>query len=272
MRNFGNRASESMYRLVVAIPLILLISSLRVAGQSDSIGYRVFSGKIIDDSMEYALPNVHLWNESTRRGSVSDDTGAFSIGVRDQDTIVFSAIGYYSYVMVVPPSLTKTEVIRLKPRTYEIEEVVVRRFPSYESFIYQVAHHELPETKTTELVMSTAAALEADRERAVEDKMETGRFGYITPLGKGIDQKKAFKEKIEAQKKRERVIQAKFNRVLVGDITHLDGDELTDFIAFCNFSEDYLYETDLYTIMEDLYAKLDDYQILRDTIPSISED
>ena len=264
-----------MYRLVVALLLILLISSQRVAGQADSVSY-VFSGKIINDSLEYGLPSVHIWNESTRRGTISDDTGAFSIGVRNQDTIVFSAIGYYSDVMVVSPSLAKTEVVRLKPRTYEIDELVVRRFSSYESFLYQVVHTDLPDAKTTEMrehiqATSTVAALEADRERAIEDKVETGRFGYITPLGKGINQAKAFKEKMDAQKERERVIHAKFNRELVGDITHLEGDELTEFIALCDFSEDYLYETDLYTIIEDLYAKFHDYQAMRDTIPSMSE-
>jgi len=265
-----------MNRIVAALLLLLLIITQSVTGQVDSISCKQFSGRIIDDSLEYALPSVHLWNESTRIGTISDDSGEFSIGVRNQDTIVFSAIGYYSDVMVVTPSLTETVVVRLKPRTYEIDEVVVRRFPSYESFIYEVAHHELPETRTTELreyvqVMSTAAALEADRERVIEDKLGTGRFGYITPLGRGIDREKAFKVKMDAQKKRERVIHAKFNRELVGDITQFDGDELTEFIAFCNFSEDYLYETDLYTIMENLYAKLDDYQNMRDTIPSIIE-
>jgi hypothetical protein len=119
--------------------------------------------------------------------------------------------------------------------------------------------------------MSIAAALDADRERAIEDKLETGRFGYITPLGKGIDRQKAFKEIIAKQKEMERIIHAKFNRVLVGDLTQLDGDELTRFIAFCNFSDDYLYETDLFTITEDLYAKLQDFQNMRDTIPSSTD-
>ena len=274
--NFGNKVYESMYRhLIVILPLLFILSQ-KVVGQVDSSDTMVFSGIIIDDSLEYALPNVHLWNESTRSGTISNDSGEFSIKARIRDTVVFSSIGYFTYVMVVSSPLDKEVVIRLRPKKYEIGEVVVRRFRSYESFIYEVVHHELPETKTTELreyvqVMSTAAALEADRERAIEDKMETGRFGYITPLGKGIDREKAFKEKIDAQKKRERVIHAKFNRVLVGDITQLEGDELTEFIAFCNFSEDYLYETDLYTIIENLYAKLDDYQNMRDTIPSFNE-
>jgi hypothetical protein len=245
-----------------------------VAGQADSLSIKVFSGKIIDDSLEYALPSVHLWNESTRMGSISNDSGEFSIKVRVQDTLVFSAIGYFSYVVVVSSSLNQKVVVRLKPKKYEIDEVVVRRFRSYESFKYQVIHLDLPETKTTELreylkVTSITAALEADRERAIKDKLNG--FGYTTSLGRGIDHDKVFKEKIINQKMRDQVINAKYNRVLVGDITQLDGDELTEFIALCNFSEEYLYETDLYTIIEALYVKLDDYLNRVDTIPSTHE-
>jgi hypothetical protein len=159
----------------------------------------------------------------------------------------------------------------MKQRTYEIGEVVVRRFRSYESFKYQVIHLELPESDIDELrdqmkVTLTEAALQADRDRIIEDKFETGGFGYTTPLGAGVNREKAFREKISALEKRKRVINAKFNRELVGDITKLKGDELSEFIAMCNFSEEYLYETDLYTIVEALYEKLHDYQNMKDTI------
>ncbi len=246
-----------------------------MAGQVNSSSNMGFSGKIIDDSLEYALPSVHVWNESTRMGSISNDSGEFSIKVRIQDTVVLSVIGYFSYVVVVSSSLNQRVVVRLKQKKYEIGEVIVRRFSSYESFKYQVIHLDLPETKTTELkeyikVTSTVATVEADRERAIKDKMETGRFGCITPLGNGIDREKMFKERIRKLTKREQVINAKFNRVLVGDITQLEGDELSEFIGLCNFSEEYLYETDLYTIIEDLYTKLYDYQNMIDTIPSFN--
>ncbi len=265
-----------MNRLTVAVLLMLIISSQKLVGQTDSISARVLSGKIIDDSLEYVLPFVHLWNETAGRGAVSDDSGTFSIGVRNRDTILFSAIGYEPYLMVVSPSSTIMETVRLTPKTYLIDEVVIRRFSSYESFIYQVVHLDLPEepvsTEMREYIQasSTAAALEADRERAIRDKVE--RFGYTTPLGKGIDPAKAFQEKMRRQKERERVVQAKFNRELVEDITHLKGDDLTEFIAMCDFSEAYLYETDLYTIVEDIYSKFSEYQSLRDTIPSTGED
>lgn len=270
--NFGNKAYESMYRLVFVVLPLLFLFSQRLIGQLDNSSNKVFSGKIVDDSLGYAIPYVHLWNESTRMGSISNDSGEFSMKVSSHDTVVFSAIGYLSYVIVVSSSFKQKVVVRLKPKKYKISEVVVRRFRSYESFKYQFIHLDLSETKTAELkeyikVTSTAAALEADRERAIKDKLDG--FGYTTPLSGGIDREKAFKEKISNLKKREQVINAKFNRVLVGEITQLDDDELTEFIAMCNFNEEYLYETDLYTIIEALYDKLNDYQNMIDTIPSV---
>jgi carboxypeptidase-like protein len=248
-----------MNRLILAVFPLLLLFSYRLAGQVNNSGHKVIWGKIVDDSLGFTLSSVHLWNESTRMGSISNDSGEFSITVSNQDTLVFSALGYFSNIIVVSSSLNQDIVVRLKPGKYEIGEVVVRRFRSYESFKYQVIHLDLPESKTAELkeyikVSSIAAALEADRERAIKDKLNG--FGFSTPLSKGIDRKKAFKEKISIQKKRDQVIHAKFNRVLVGEITQLEGDELSEFIAQCNFSEEYLYETDFYTIIEALHAAM----------------
>ena len=267
------QVNESMYRIVVLAFPLLIIGSLSVSGQLDSITVGTVSGTIIDDSLEYTIPSVHLWNESSRMGSVSNTDGEFRIAARNQDTIVFSAIGYYSQVIRASSILNEGVVIRLKQKKYEIDELVVKRFRSYESFIHQVVHHDLPESEISETkeqldLTLTLAAVESDRERATKDKLETGRFGIITPLGKGIDRQKAFRNKTLRLEEKRRVIESKFNRNMVGDITKLEGEELTEFIALCNFSEDYLYKTDLATIIEDMYALLDDYQSSRDTITS----
>jgi len=46
--------------------------------------------------------------------------------------------------------------------------------------------------------------------------------------------------------------------------------DVSEFIALCNFTADYLYETDLYTIIEAINAKLHDYLIMTDTIPAFN--
>jgi hypothetical protein len=206
-------------------------------------------------------------------GAISNESGEFSIYVESQDTIVFSALGYFGDSIVVLDSTWNDILeVRLKPKKYEIEEVVVRRFGTYESFKYQVIHLELPKTSTDYLreylkVSAATAALGADRERAIKDKKG---FGLTTSLGAGINRDKERLEKLNKLKKREQIITQKFNRVLVGDITQLDGDELSNFIAYCNFSEDYLYETKLYAIIEAVYLKFNAYQSPTDTIPSIN--
>ncbi len=259
-----------MYRLAfIALP-ILFLSSLRVSGQLDSTRTGIFSGTIVDDSLGYGIPSVHLWNESTRIGSVSNASGEFMIKARDQDTIVFSAIGYYSQVILASSTLNEGVVVRLRQKKYEIDELVVRRFRSYESFIYQVVHHELPESEINEMkehmdITLTLAAVEADRERNAKQKLENS--GFATSLGPLKNPNEAFREKAWRMEKRKRVIQAKFNRAMVAEITHLEDEDLTEFIALCNFSEDYLFETDLPTIIQDMYAILDDYRSKRDTIP-----
>lgn len=262
-----------MNRLVIAVMLLLFISSQNLSSQVDSANSKLFSGTVVDDSLASVLPFVHIWNESTRQSSFSNDSGEFRVTLSGQDTLVFTTLGYMSEVVIVSNSSRNQHVqIRLKQKIYELGEVVVRRFRSYESFKYQVLNLELPEKGTEQAkefiqLTSTAVALETDRERAVADKMSTGRFGYTTQLGKGIDPEKAFREKVRTLEKREKVITAKYNRQLVGDITQLEGEDLTQFIAYCNFSEDWLYEADLYTITDSLYAKLSDFQMKRDTIP-----
>jgi hypothetical protein len=140
---------------------------------------------IVDDSLGYAIPSVHLWNESTRMGTVSNVSGEFEIRAKDHDTIVFSAIGYYSEVILASADPNGGVVVRLKQKIYEIDELVVRRFHSYGSFIYQVVHHELPESEISEMkghmdITLNLAAVEADRERNAREKMDKSGLFHCT--------------------------------------------------------------------------------------------
>ena len=260
-----------MYRLALAAFLLLFLFSQRLSCQVDSLSNKVLSGIIVDDSLGVSLPYVHLWNVRSRMGAISNEYGAFRINIEDQDTITFSTLGYFGETIIVSDtSLTDEFVVRLKPRKYEIDELVVRRWRSYAAFKQDFLSLELPATEIEPLkehlkLAASVAAVEADRERAAKEKAKG--FGFSTPLGKGINVQKARMKELDDLDKREQIIHEKFNRSLVGDLTKLEGDELTEFIALCNFSDDYLYSTDLYTIIEALYAKFDTCQTSLDKIP-----
>ena len=260
-----------MYRFVLVGLSLLLFSPQRLTAQADSAGIKVLRGIIVDDSLGHALPFVHLWTTNSNTGGISNDSGEFEITVSDQDSLVFSALGYFSDSIVVPDStLNQNVVIHLKRKRYELAEVVVRRFGTYESFKQQVLNLKLPKTQTDYLrehlkVSATSAALEADSERVAKDKIKG--FGITSSLGRGINTYKEGQKKISNLKKRDKIIHEKFNRVLVADLTQLEGDALSTFIAYCNFGEDYLYESNLYTIVEALTDKFDSFQAMRDSIP-----
>lgn len=260
-----------MHRFAILALSILFISSLKVSGQLDSLSRKTFSGNIVNDSLGFAIPSVHLWNESTRMGTVSNSSGEFRIQARNLDTLVFSAIGYYSKVILASSSQNEGFIVRLKQKTYEIDELVVRRFHSYQSFIHQVVHHELPESEISEMkehmdITLTLAALEADWERNAKQKLENP--GFSSALGPLKNPNKEFRELTLRMEKRRRIIDSKFNRAMVSEITQLENEDLSDFIALCNFSEDYLFKTELPTIIEDIYAVLDTYHSMQDIIPS----
>lgn len=264
-----------MHRLVLPVLLTALFSQLLNA-QTNSSDSRILSGVILDDSLGHVIPFAHLWNERTRMGGISNDSGLFHIAISKQDTLYFSALGYQNKKIVVPDSSGDIRMeIRLQPKKYEINEVVVRRFGTYESFKQQVLNYRVPETEATRLrahlgVAATNAAIEADQERISRQKMSTGGFGVTSSMGAGINREKQRLEHLARLKRRTQIINQKFNREMVGEITKLEGEALTLFMAFCNFSEEYLYKADLYSIIESIHKKHSAYLPVSDTVPHVN--
>ncbi len=83
------------------------------------------------------------------------------------------------------------------------------------------------------------------------------RFNMDGLTKKGKERKKL--KKILERKGTVFKAQSKFNREWVAKETKLAGDQLTSFIAYCNFTPEFLAETTLYVIHEKMMAKLNDF-------------
>ena len=62
------------------------------------------------------------------------------------------------------------------------------------------------------------------------------------------------------QEELERILYPKYNRELVGHISGLEGDELNDFMIFCNFDPEFLLKANDYQIAEAIFRKLDEWE------------
>lgn len=109
--------------------------------------YIQFSGFVFNAESE-PLPYVHIISTMSRRGTISDRTGIFSIITQPQDTIIFSSVGYKTTYFELPAMLVSyhyTHDIIMERDTIMLEEVRVFPWATYEEFKEAFLSLELPE-------------------------------------------------------------------------------------------------------------------------------
>lgn len=255
-------------RLVFKVILSLLLLYLEndLLSQSKSAERDKAKGNIIDEQTGETVPFVHILNESKRKWYMADNNGQFKISADCGDTLVLSAIGYLGQVIIIDSAYFKNpQSVLLIPRQYEIGEVEVRAFRSYSAFRQSFITLEVPETDIDRVKQDLKVSLikeawDAYNESMAEKKLKNQGFGVSTT----IDWSKPLPRNTKILTEREQfIIDRKFNRQLVQDLTKLEDDELTDFIGYCNFSNDYLLEANAYEIIVRIMEKFEEFKNIK---------
>ena len=77
-------------------------------------------GVVKDSISGEPIPYVNIWVENETIGTTSETNGSFSLDIKEEKLLVFSALGYESKKLS-----SKNELILLKPKVFELNEVVV---------------------------------------------------------------------------------------------------------------------------------------------------
>jgi hypothetical protein len=259
----------------VKIHLLLLCLSLigSTHAQQLSLQNNLVKGIIVDDSTEQRIAFVHLYNESQHRGYIADEKGSFIIPAAKGDTLVISSIGYRARVVVLSASRLEMENrITLTPQIYEIDEVRVRAFKDYDDFRRQFLALKLPETPTDVLRNNLAAishleAKEAYTKKQMDDRYQKSGVEILSigvPIRSKADRQMENYTEILKKEERQKIIDKKYNREIIYDITHLSEDELTEFMSFCYFSEEYLYSATEYEILVKIEEKFKEFKLWKE--------
>ena len=235
---------------------------------------KIARGMIINDSTSRNIAFVHIYNESQRKGYITDEEGRFKIPASNGDTLVVSALGYNGRVVTVSDSCFHPGItIKLLPRIYEIEEVTIRALMDYEDFKRQFLALKLPETETTLLrenlaILSQKTAKEAHYEKEVEDMLQkpsTEFFTVSVPILSRDDKQRLNFIEVLKKEERQRVIEKKYNREIIYKVTQLEEDEITEFMGYCNFSEEFLYKANPYDILVKIEEKFKEFKKLKES-------
>jgi len=155
---------------------------------------------------------------------------------------------------------------RMDPLVYNIVEANVYPFTTYKEFKHQFVNLDLSKDKNEILRKnlnqeSLIAAYEGDR--IWREKNKTGGIGapILTPREKEMLKLK----EIVAREKTKNQVYKKYNAEIVRKVTPITSDdEMLEFMNFCNFSDDYILNTNAYDLMVIIARKYEEYRRLKE--------
>lgn len=104
------------------IALILIFVGFMANAQNS---FENFDGKVKSESSH--IPNVHVINRTSKKATITNAHGYYSIPAKLHDTILFSSIQFEKLGLVVTAEVLESEIVEilLKEKTIELEEVLV---------------------------------------------------------------------------------------------------------------------------------------------------
>ena len=92
-------------------------------------------GVVKDSISGEPIPFVNIWVENETVGTTSEADGSFSLDIKDEKVLIFSALGFETKKLS-----SKSEVILLKPKVFELDEIIVEQ-PKFKKEI-EVGNYE----------------------------------------------------------------------------------------------------------------------------------
>ena len=226
---------------------VFIIATVSILFSISSIAQAIFSGTIIDAESKKTLGNVYVENTSRHLIVESDKNGHFEIFSQFGDTLVFSSIGYFWAKHIVTEENHLT--FHLSPQIYDIE-TVTKYFPfSYEELTQRVLSMK-PVEDSLQLNLDHEPFLPTNNHQP--GQLSYTLTGAITDIYNSTNRhaRNALKAaELLSHKENILIMNKKFNKAMVVEMTHIPDAYFDKFIAFCNFSDDFLVNTSDFQII-----------------------
>lgn len=146
------------------------------------------SGVVLQQDSLQALPYTSILIKNSDRGTVSDNTGYFTLFIGVGDTLQFSNVGYKTAQFVLPEALAieHYSLIQLMQRdTILLEQVTIKSWPKVEDFIqaFLDVKTEEPQRQNTRRMQKELAALlkgQMELDKAYYDQMRYSKLYHTS--------------------------------------------------------------------------------------------
>jgi hypothetical protein len=225
----------------ISLYILFFLACTPLFAQQPGTNKVQLSGYILNNEDLLPIPGVHILNNKSSIGAISDDKGYFTIAMNKTDTILFSSVGYETHTLVLDASSTSTNQlvqIKLSPKTYELQQVDVRAIPTEDQFKKDFLTLDLPD--------QPQLALPGVKGIKLADGIYNLPTGGIAISGPFSFFYNKFSQEARELKRanvvfnadaRKKAYDAKFNAQIVHRVTGLKDKELEEFMKYCKLSE-----------------------------------
>lgn len=227
---------------------------------------RKFMFGVVKDSVtKEKIIGTHIRNLTSDKLAIADEYGKFRMPVQIGDTILLTNVGYQMLGWIADSSWFEQERVEflLPVDTIYLEEVVIGDFPEYQRFKQIIVDTK---GEDTSFWYHGVPQVEMEKYTVLEKKQYLNPLFIATHpisfLHHSLSKKEKEKRKMQQIMKRSGTVakaNQKFTREWVGEMTKLEGERLTTFIAYCNFTPEYLAKNLQYTIHERMMVLLKDF-------------
>ena len=251
-----------MIKLVLLFSLFVVFS--RVNAQVE-ISFSKISGVVLECRKNVPLSYVHVVNETSKSGFLTDSVGNFAINVKPGDILKFSSIGFKpTFIEMNIEKINFFHSVCLSLDTLLLPEAVILPYNNYDEFKHQFLALKV---KSTEYSIPGVTLKQRTTLHNLDDEKYVKSLGFalaspISALYYNFSRHEKNIRKyyqFENEKWQQYEIDQKYNRKIVATITGFKDEKLTDFMAWCNFSRSFLIITTEYEIVKKIKEKYDLY-------------
>ncbi len=230
--------------------MLLVFSNFSLNAQFLKIADKIFvAGYILEENNKEPIPYVNIFVKQTRRGTISDTSGYFLLKTQLNDTLVFSALGFdKKYVVINEEAIEndKALIIFLDTKIYQLKTIDIYALRRYKQLEYEISTLKLPENDFTNASKNFPFRPKDIDYYKLNSAPLSGLGVVISPITalyemfskEGKERQKL--QELEKQDYIESIIEKKIGINAIMKIIDEDMQNTYMFLAWCNFSADFI--------------------------------
>ncbi|EGD34210.1 MULTISPECIES: carboxypeptidase-like regulatory domain-containing protein [unclassified Capnocytophaga] len=235
------------------------------------IGYAqeetIMRGNVFNTKTNLPLDNVNILNINQVRGAVTNIKGDFAIRASVNDTLHFSYLGFKSIKIKVTQDMIKFPGTRigLTELAYALEEVVISPYRLTGYLEIDAKYMPINTNRQYSISGLDLGYEPRTREPNVTEKVVGSIFNpagllYRAFSGRAKDLRKL--KKMKQNDEIRNILNGKYDRETLSEILGIEKDKLEDLLRHCNYSKDFIKNSNDLQFLDALTQCYEEYKLL----------